>query len=141
MFTNFPPKGKTALIAMTCLWASLLASPAVADEKTVEEYIETAQPYLHLSCEDAWELTGADEDEYINIIHHLVAITFINFDFDVELIQQAPKADQEKLSKAFYDEVGRRCRERPQLLLAGVVDGSLVYAFGEVVSETNDSPE
>ena len=76
-------------------------------------------------------------DEYINIINRLVAITYINHDFDVALVNKAPEADQARLRKIFYDEVGKRCKERPQRLLAGVVDRSLVYAFDKVAPEAD----
>lgn len=36
-----------------------------------------------------------------------------------------------------YDDLGLRCKERPQRLLAGVVDWSLVRAFDEVVPEAD----
>ena len=29
----------------------------------------------------------------------------------------------------FYDEIGKRCQQRPKDLLAGIVEGSLQYAF------------
>jgi hypothetical protein len=142
MCTDLPFKGKIALTAKICLLYSLFSIPAIADETTtVDEYISAAQPYLHLSCEGAWEVSGENDEEYINIIHRLIPITFINHDFDVALVQQAPQADQEKLSKLFYDEVGLRCRERPQSLLAGVVDRSVVYAFGEVAPEAETTVE
>jgi hypothetical protein len=142
MYTDMPSKGKFALIARICLLSSLFTIPAIADEtKTIDEYISAAQPYLPLSCEGAWEASGQSDEEYINIINRLIAITFINHDFDVALLQEAPQADQDQLSKVFYDEVGRSCRERTQRLLAGVVDRSLVYAFDKVAPEADDDLE
>ena len=121
---------------------AIIRGSANADEaKTIDEYISAVQPYLHLSCEDAWEVSGQNEEEYINIINRFIAITFINHDFDVELLQIAPKEDRDQLRKVFYDEIGRSCRERPQRLLAGVVDRSLVYAFDEVAPEADDDLE
>jgi len=142
MCNDVPSKSKFALIAKICLLSSLFSIPAIADETmTIEEYISAAQPYLHLSCEGAWEASGQNNEEYINIINRLIAITFINHDFDVELLAEAPQADQDQLSKLFYDEVGRSCKERTQRLIAGVVDRSLVYAFDNVVPEADDDLE
>jgi hypothetical protein len=64
-----------------------------------------------------------------------VPVIFINHDFDVEQIEDAPEADQKRLQVLFYDEVGKRCAEDPQRLLAGVVERSLVYAFDEIQKE------
>lgn len=142
MCKYLPSKGQFALIAIICLLCSLFSISAVAEEtKTIDEYINEANPYLHMSCEGAWEVSGQDDDEYISIINRFIAITFINHDFDVELLQVAPQEDQDRLSKVFYDEVGRSCRERPQRLLAGVVDRSLVYAFDKVAPEADDDLE
>ncbi len=142
MSNYLPSKGHFALVAKICLLCSLSSVSANADEaKTIDEYISAVQPYLHLSCEDAWEVSGQNEEEYINIINELTAITFINHDFDIKLVQGAPQADQDRLSKVFYDQVGLRCNERPQRLLAGVVDRSLVYAFDEVAPEADDDLE
>lgn len=142
MSNYLPSKGHFALIAKICLLCSLSSLSANADEtKTIDEYISAVQPYLHLSCEGAWEVSGQNDEEYINIINQLTAITFINHDFDVNQVQDAPQADQDRLSKVFYDQVGLRCKERPQRLIAGVVDRSLVYAFDEVAPEADDDLE
>jgi len=142
MSNYLPSRGNFALIAKVCLLCSLSSASANADEtKTIDEYISAVQPYLHLSCEGAWETSGQNDETYINIINQLTAITFINHDFDIKLVQDAPQADQNRLSKVFYDEVGLRCKERPQRLIAGVVDRSLVYAFDEVAPEADEDLE
>jgi len=138
MYLNLPIISKTRLAGSIILASSLLAITANAEEqKTVEDYINDAGPYLHLSCELAWQKSGPNDDEYISIINRLVAISFINHDFDVAVVNNAPEADQERLRKIFYDDVGKRCKERPQRLLAGVVDRSLVTAFDKVKPEAD----
>ena len=115
------------------LW--LLTSGAVvfgADEKTVDEYIQAAEPYLHLSCQGAWEASGEDAEKYVAIMNSFVSIAFINHDFDVQRIYDAPEADQAQLREIFYDDIGKGCAEHPQRLLAGIVERSLEYALNEM---------
>jgi hypothetical protein len=99
------------------------------EEKTIDEYISDATPYLHHSCESAWGASGQNAEEYVAIINRFVAIVFINHDFDIQRIADAPEADQEELRVLFYDEIGERCAADSQKLLAGVVENSLVHAF------------
>ena len=101
-------------------------------EKTIDQYIEEAQPYLHLSCQGAWDASGEDPDEYVAIMNRFVSVAFINHDFDVQRIYDAPQADQDELSVLFYNEIGRRCDENPQNLLAGIVERSLDYALNKM---------
>lgn len=107
-----------------------------AQEKTIDDYINDARPSLHHSCESAWAASNGNGDEYVGMINQFVAIVFINHDFDIKRIDDAPAADQEQLKVMFYDEIGKRCKEDPQKLLAGVVERSLVYAFDEMKSKT-----
>ena len=131
-------KKQITVIAKACLVYGLLTLSAGADDAmTIDDYIDEARPYLHLSCAGAWDTSGENDEEYINIVNRFVAITFINHDFDVARVNNAPEADQERLRKLFYDEVGKTCRERPQRLLAGVVDRSLVAAFDKVKPEAD----
>ena len=99
------------------------------EDKTIEQYIEEAQPYLHLSCQGAWDASGEDPDEYVAIMNRFVSIAFINHDFDVERIYLAPQADQDELSVLFYNEIGERCEKNPQRLLSGIVERSLESAL------------
>ena len=99
------------------------------EEKTIDEYIGDATPYLHHSCETAWDASGQNPEEYVAIINRFVAVIFINHDFDIQRLADAPKADQEQLKVLFYDEIGERCAADSQKLLAGVVENSLVHAF------------
>jgi len=106
-----------------------------ADEMTIDQYIEAAGPYLHLSCQGAWETSGEDPEKYVAIINSFVPIAFINHDFDVQRIYDAPAADQEQLRVIFYDDIGQRCAENPQRLLAGIVERSLEYALKEMAKK------
>ena len=99
------------------------------EEMTIEQYINDATPYLHHSCESAWDASGQDAEEYVAIINRFFAFIFINHDFDIQRIADAPEADQEQLKVLFYDEIGERCAADSQKLLAGVVENSLVHAF------------
>ena len=50
------------LVAALFLWmpAPRSSDATTQDYLTVEEYIELARPYLHLSCEGAWEQASED---------------------------------------------------------------------------------
>lgn len=102
------------------------------EEISIDEYIDEARPYLHHSCQSAWEASGEDPDEYVAIMNRFVSVAFINHDFDVQRIYDAPQADQDELSVIFYDEIGRRCAENPQRLLSGIVERSLEFALEEM---------
>ena len=80
--------------------------------------------------------TKENGEEYVAIINRFVALAFINHDFDVKRIDEAPASDQKELRVIFYNAVGKRCEEDPQKLLAGVVERSLVYAFDEMKGKT-----
>ena len=126
-----------ASLAGTCLLLCAFSLPAIgAQEKTIDDYINEARPYLHHSCESAWAASKENGEEYVAIINRFVAIAFINHDFDVKRIDEAPPADQEELRVIFYNAIGKRCEEDPQKLLAGVVERSLVYAFDEMKRKT-----
>jgi len=114
------------------LFGAYVLSAFGEEEKTVDQYIDAARPYLHLSCQSAWQESGEDAAEYVAIVNRFVPIMFINYDFDVQRIKEAPEADQQKLRVLFYDEVGRRCKEDPRRLLAGVVESSLAFAFDQM---------
>ena len=112
--------------------SSFTYSLFAGEEKTIEQYVEEARPYLHLSCQGAWDASGEDPDEYVAIMNRFVSVAFINHDFDVQRIYDAPQADQDELSVLFYNEIGRRCEENPQNLLAGIVERSLDYALNKM---------
>jgi hypothetical protein len=123
-------------VAMVSLLMGVYGLPvSEGQEMSIDAYLDDARPYLHHSCESAWAATGENAEEYIAIINRFVPVIFINHDFDVKQIEDAPEADQKRLQVLFYDEVGKRCAEDPQRLLAGVVERSLVYAFDEIQKE------
>ena len=126
-----------ASLGGTCLLLGAFSLTAVgAEEKTIDDYINEARPYLHHSCESAWAASKENGEEYVAIINRFVAIVFINHDFDIKRIEEAPAADQEELRVIFYNSIGKRCEEDPQKLLAGVVERSLVFAFDEMKGKT-----
>ena len=130
MFFNLQIKKSSVLIGLAGVLLSSCANSIFADEeKTIEQYIEEARPYLHLSCQGAWDESGEDPDEYVAIMNRFVSIAFINHDFDVERIYAAPQADQDELSVLFYNEIGERCEKNPQRLLSGIVERSLESAL------------
>lgn len=127
-----------ALIAV----ALFLLIPAVGSPEetskeylTAEEYVELAQPYLHMSCEGAWAKAEEDPDTYLAIVDKVSAITFLNHDLDIEEVYAHPEKDVEALRVEYYTEIGRRCKENPSKLLAGVVERSLLQAFSIIAPE------
>ena len=62
------------------------------EEMTIEQYINDATPYLHHSCESAWDASGQDAEEYVAIINRFVPVIFINHDFDIQRLADAPRA-------------------------------------------------
>ena len=130
MLFNTRNKSSGLWFATSVFLLNVIAMPVYSEEeKTIEQYISDASPYLHHSCESAWDASGPNPEEYVAIINRIVAIVFINHDFDIQRIADAPKADQEELRVLFYDEIGERCAADSQKLLAGVVENSLVHAF------------
>jgi hypothetical protein len=116
-----------------CAVALIATTPAViaqdeagGESLTVDEYVERARPYLHLSCQGAWEQVNGDGEAYVAIIDKLSAIGFINHEFDVKRLEALPEPDLEAVRVGYYNEVGRACKENPKLLLAGVVEQALI---------------
>lgn len=99
---------------------------------TVEEYIEQARPYLHLSCRGAWAQAGEDAEAYIGIIDKLAAIGFINHELDVEALEKLGEMELEAFRVAYYNDIGAQCRENPNSLLAGVVEEALLETFTRI---------
>ena len=130
MLFGFRKNKASVWTATIVLLLSAYALPVIGEEqKTIEQYISDATPYLHHSCASAWDSTDGNADEYVAIINRFVAVVFINHDFDIQRLADAPAADQEQLRVLFYDEIGERCAADSQKLLAGVVENSLVHAF------------
>lgn len=130
MVFEFKKLRSSAWLATLIFLLGAYALPVFGEEeKTIEQYISDAGPYLHHSCESAWDASEQDADEYVAMINRFVAVVFINHDFDIQRIADAPAADQEELRVLFYDEIGERCAADSQKLLAGVVENSLVHAF------------
>jgi hypothetical protein len=133
MFFGMQCKRSGVLTAVISFLMGTIVLPAFAEEEmTIDDYINAASPNLHNSCESAWAASGEDAEKYVAMINSFVAIIFINHDFNVQRIADAPEEDQEKLKVLFYNEIGKRCAEDPQKLLAGVVERSLVFAFDQM---------
>ena len=87
MSFEFKKNRSSLLLATIVLLLGVYALPAFGEEeKTIEQYISEAAPYLHHSCESAWVASGQDADEYVAMINRFVAIVFINHDFDIQRI-------------------------------------------------------
>ena len=128
----------SVFVAAICLFLGTFGQAVSgADEMTIDEYIEEARPYLHHSCQSAWAASNENPEEYVAILNRFVAIAFINHDFDVQRIDDAPEADQEQLRVLFYNDVGKRCEEHPDRLLAGIVERSIEYALKEMAKKGN----
>lgn len=126
-------KKSQLLIGATCLMLGVYGQTVFSgDEKTIDDYIDEARPYLHLSCQGAWAASGENEDEYVAIMNRFISIAFINHDFDVQQIYDAPEADQKELQVIFYNDIGKRCAKHPGRLLSGIVERSLEYALLEM---------
>ena len=122
---------KCAALLAAAVIVAAVPSPATAAE-TAEEYIAEARPYLHLSCEGAWESVNEDGKAYVEVVNKLSAIHFINYDFKIETLEALPKEELEALRVKYYNEIGSICRETPQRLLAGVIERALVDTFASL---------
>jgi hypothetical protein len=125
------------IVAALLLWAPATGSSDETGKEylSVEEYIEQARPYLHLSCEGAWELAAMDADAYLEIVDKVSAISFLNHDLNIEEVYDHSAEEVEALRVDYYTEIGQRCKENPKKLLAGVVERSLLTAFNKVAPE------
>jgi hypothetical protein len=115
--------------------ASSFSEEATKEYLTAEEYVELARPYLYMSCEAAWVEAGEVPETYIEIVDKVSAITFLNHDLDIEDVYEHSAEDVEALRVEYYSEIGRRCKENPSMLLAGVVERSLLQAFSNIAPE------
>lgn len=130
MLFRFRKNSSSVWVATIVLLLGAYALPVFGEEEmTIEQYINEATPYLHHSCESAWDASDQDAEEYVAIINRIVAVVFINHDFDIQRLADAPEADQQQLKVLFYDEIGERCAADSQKFIAGVVESSLVHAF------------
>lgn len=131
----------TSFLAIAALIVLVPAASASDAEEylTAEEYIEQARPYLHLSCEAAWDLVEQDGDAFIELTDKISAIGFLNHDFDVKKLGELPKDELEKRQLDYYTAIGEGCKENPHNLLAGIVERALIDAFTEIQPDADDS--
>jgi hypothetical protein len=99
---------------------------------TVEQYIEQARPFLHLSCQGAWAEAKEEPNAYVDIINKVTAIGFINHEFDIKKLEALPQPELETVKAGYYNEIGRLCGENSRRLLAGVIDNALASAFSTI---------
>ena len=131
-------RSATILVVVALFVFAPLAGAADETAKeylTAEEYVELARPYLYMSCEAAWVEAGEVPETYIEIVDKVSAITFLNHDLDIEDVYGHSAEDVEALRVEYYSEIGRRCKENPSMLLAGVVERSLLQAFSNIAPE------
>ena len=118
-----------ALALMLLVPAIGVAGEGEEEYLTAEEYIEIARPYLHLSCANAWAEVEEDQDAYLAMIDKMTAIGFLNHDLDVAKLGALAEDDLTAVQTEFYTQIGKKCRENPHNLLAGVVEEALLKAF------------
>lgn len=109
---------------------------ASADEaRTVEWYLDQARPLLHHSCQSGWDAVEQDQDQFIELVGTISAVSFYNHDFNIERLTTLPEDKQTVLQREFYEEIGELCRQNGESLLAGVVDTALTGAIAKVAAE------
>jgi hypothetical protein len=101
-----------------CLFA--IGGTAQADE-IMDEVINTAQPYMHLSCGSVLDTYGDDEDKVAEIVRLMAMVSLYNREIDV--LKAVPDEDNRTLLKdEFVEELEDACDDDPGMLLAGAVD-------------------
>lgn len=124
------------ILSAVCIGFLPTLSTATADEThTVEWYLDQARPHLHHSCQSAWDMVMEDQDQFIELVGTISAVSFYNHDFNIERLTALPEDKQTVLQREFYEEIGELCRENNQSLLAGVVDTALTGAIAKVAAE------
>ena len=119
-----------------CFALVLTQQTTSADEtRTVEWYLDQARPHLHHSCQSAWDMVEQDQDQFIEMIGTISAVSFYNHDFNIERLTALPEDKQDELQREFYEEIGEMCREDYKSLLAGVVDTALTGAIAKIAAE------
>ena len=131
-------KHKTAfahLLIAGCVAMVSAQQTAVADEsRTVEWYLDQARPHLHHSCQSAWDMVMEDQDQFIDLVGTISAVSFYNHDFNIGRLTALPEDKQTLLQREFYEEIGELCRQNGASLLAGVVDTALTSAIAKVAA-------
>ena len=104
--------------------AVLIASPVVAPAQnvTLEQFMAEAAPHMHHSCRTAEETYGADDAALYEVVEAMVAVSLINRKIDLVNDPLTP-AEADELWREFADELGDRCANDIDALLAGVIDG------------------
>ncbi|MEJ2176444.1 MAG: hypothetical protein P8Y12_00505 [Gammaproteobacteria bacterium] len=121
--------------ALSFLFGSMLR-PAHAEEiHSVEWYLDQARPHMLHSCQSAWDMVEQDQDQFIDLVGTISAVSFYNHDFNIERLKALSEERQTELQREFYEEVGELCRQNNQALLAGAVDTALTEAIAKIADE------
>ena len=97
--------------------------------------MDQARPHLHHSCQSAWDMVEQDQDQFIEMIGMISAVSFYNHDFNIERLTALPEEKQAVLQQEFSEEIGELCKQNNQSLLAGVIDYALTGAIAKVAAE------
>ena len=124
-----------ALGALCVVFTSLLPTASAEEARTADWYLDQARPHLHHSCQSAWDSVMQDQDQFIELVGTISAVSFYNHDFNIERLTGLPEEKQTELQREFYEEIGELCRQNNQSLLAGVIDYALTGAIAKVAAE------
>lgn len=109
---------------------AFLTAPAIAADKTAQDYINEAMEFLPFSCVGLVDHLENDQDKIENAIGLMFAVSVINRDIDVEAIIQT-----EEEGNQFRDDIAESirlaCEDDIDALMAGIVDQAVVKAFAE----------
>lgn len=95
---------------------------ATAEDKTAEQYLIEAATVLHHSCRSVEEKFGEDDAAVVDVVEKMIAVSLYNREIDFTQIELTPE-EGEELWREFADELGDRCADDANALLAGIVDG------------------
>ena len=113
-----------SLFAPLVAFAIAFTAPAIAtaEDKTAEEYLIEAAKVLHHSCRSVEEKFGEDDEAVVDVVEKMIAVSLYNREIDFTQIELTPE-EGEELWREFADELGDRCADDANALLAGIVDG------------------
>ena len=77
-------------------------------------------PHLHHSCQSAWDRVEQDQDQFIEMIGTISAVSFYNHDFNIERLDRTARGEAGlSCSGSSTRRSGKMCREDNQSLLGG----------------------
>ena len=101
--------------------AACLAAPVAAQDAQAQDILAEAQGVLHLTCNTMVETYQDDEDEMLDAIGLMVAVSLNNRGID---FLQLDLTEQEttEIRAEFADQIGDSCADDADQLMAGIVD-------------------